>query len=237
MKQQNKLIIPLAVFALVASAVTGVVGVADAATSSPKSTTGAHQGTPPIAAGLVTAVSGNIITMTDTKSGTTYSVDATNAAITKRAKPTTAPALGSARPTPATITVSGIAVGDMVAVNGTVNGTTIIATKVQDGVFGRGGESGMGKDMAGADHGSGVMGTVTAVHGSTVTVTGKDGKTYTVDATNSTIGKFQTITVSGIQIGDSVGVQGTVNGTSVTAKNIMDGMPTPHNQKSATTGA
>ena len=217
--RQNKLIIPLAVFALVASAVTGVVGVADAAMSSPKSTTGAHQGTPPTAAGLVTAVNGNIVTMTDTKTGTTYSVDVTNAAITKRTKPTTAPTPGSARPTPVTITASGITVGDMVSVTGTVNGTTITATKVQDGVFGPGMLGG------GQGRGSGVTGIVTAVNGSTVTITGKDGKTYTVDATNSTVGKFQTITVSGIQVGDSVGVQGTVNGTSVTAKNIMDGMP------------
>jgi hypothetical protein len=221
--KKNKYIIPFAVFAIMATALTGVVSVADAAsaTVSQTSTSRHQQGTPPAAAGLVTAVSGNTIIMTDIKTGTTYSVDATNAVITKHAKPTTAPAARTARPIPTTITVSGITVGDMVAVNGTVNGTTITATKVQDGVFG-GGRGGFG-----GDHGQGVMGTVTAVNGSTVTITGKDGKTYTVDATNSTVGKFQSIGVTGIQVGDSVGVQGAVNGTSVTAKNIMDGMPTP----------
>ena len=219
--RKSKFIIPIAVFALIATAVTGAVGVADAAAPTTQSTTGAHQGTPPAAAGLVTAVSGTTITMTDMKSGTTYTVDATNAVITKRTKPTTAPVAGAARPTPTTITVSQGAVGDMVSVQGTVSGSNIVATKVQDGIFGYGGFGG-GK----RGRGTGVMGTVTAVNGSTVTITGKDGKTYTVDASNSTVGKFQTITVSGISVGDTVGVQGTVSGTSVTAKNIMDGMPT-----------
>ena len=230
--RNSKFIIPIAVFALIATAVTGAVGVADAAAPSTQSTTGAHQGTPPAAAGLVTAVNGDIITMTDTKSGTTYTVDATNATLTKRTKPTTAPVAGAARPTPTTITVSQVAVGDMVSVQGTVSGTNIVATKVQDGIIGRGGFGGA------KGRGPGVMGTVTAVNGSTVRVTGKDGKTYTIDASNSTVGKFETINVSGISVGDTVGVQGTVNGTSLTAKNIMDGMPTPPARTaSATTGA
>ena len=80
----------------------------------------------------------------------------------------------------------------------------------------------------------GVMGTVTAVSGNTVTLTGKDGKTYTVDATSAEIGKMTTITIGQIAVGDTIGVQGTVslsaNGQAgtVTAKHIMDGVPPMH---------
>jgi hypothetical protein len=75
-------------------------------------------------------------------------------------------------------------------------------------------------------HGPGMGGTVTAVNGSTITITGKDGKTYTVDASSATAQKLQTISVSDIRVGDEIGVMGTLSGTSITAKNIMDGMPT-----------
>ena len=77
----------------------------------------------------------------------------------------------------------------------------------------------------GMGRGAGVMGTVTAVSGNTVTVTDKDGTTYTIDATSAEVSKTSTITVSQIAVGDTVGVQGTVSGTTVTAKHIMDGLP------------
>lgn len=71
----------------------------------------------------------------------------------------------------------------------------------------------------------GVAGTVSAVNGNTVTVTGKDGKTYTVDASGAKISKVVDLSVSDIKVGDTVGVQGSVSGTTVTAKHIMDGVP------------
>jgi hypothetical protein len=222
--EKTKLIIPLALVALATSAV-GVVSIAhaDTNTTAAQPVSQMHaQRTPPAAVGTVTAVNGNSITLTDKKSNTTYTVDATNASITERTKSTTAPVAG-VRPAPTTITVSQIAVGDTLMVQGTTSGTTITATKIADGVGGMGGFGG-----GHGGRGPGVMGTVTAVNGNTVTVTGKDGKSYTVDASISTVGKIQTITVAGIQVGDSVGIQGTVNGTSVTAKSIMDGMPAPH---------
>ena len=78
------------------------------------------------------------------------------------------------------------------------------------------------------DHmGRGVAGTITAVNGSTITLTGKDGTTYTVDATKATISKTSTIDVTGLSVGDTLMVGGTVSGSSVTADHIMDGaMPT-----------
>jgi len=67
-------------------------------------------------------------------------------------------------------------------VQGTVNGTNITATQIHDGI-------GFGPGVRGL----GMGGTVTAVSGSAITITGKDGKTYTVDAGSATAQKLQTI--------------------------------------------
>jgi hypothetical protein len=74
-----------------------------------------------------------------------------------------------------------------------------------------------------AQHGPGVMGTVTAVSGNTVTLTGRDGKTYTVDAGSAAITKDQTVSVTDIQVGDTLVADGTVSGASVAASSIHDG--------------
>ncbi len=65
----------------------------------------------------------------------------------------------------------------------------------------------------------GVAGTVTAVSGTTITLTGKDGTTYTVNAGTATVEKIETINASAIAVGDTL----MVGGTSVTAEHIMDG--------------
>jgi hypothetical protein len=198
--------------------------------------------------GTVTAISGNILTVTDKQNSTTYTVDASNATVTKVSAPTasTAPSSSASRtqhtkPTETTIAVSAIAVGDEVSVQGTVSGTTITATTIRDGQFG-------GARMGGPHGGMGkpaVAGTVTAVSGSTLTVTDKQSSTsYTVDVSNATLKKINpgtsatgatptkptetTITASEITVGDTVMVQGTVSGTTVNATKIEDGtFPTP----------
>ena len=114
-------------------------------------------------------------------------------------------------------------------VQGTVSGTSVTATAIRDGVMARTpGTFG----TTGAHAKNGVMGTVSAVNGTTLTVTSKGfGKsptatTYTVDASSATVTKSGTASsVSVIAVGDTVMVRGTVSGTSVTAKTIMDGMP------------
>ncbi|MEJ0021400.1 MAG: DUF5666 domain-containing protein [Candidatus Doudnabacteria bacterium] len=164
--------------------------------------------------GSVTAISGNNLTVASkmrpmantTTTSATYTVDATNATVTKNG---------------AASTVSNIAVGDMVMVQGTVNGTSVIATKINDGIM-------MRKP--------GVFGTVATINGNTLTVTSKvwskgntsaaTSTTYTVDDTNATVTKNGAASsVSNIAVGDTVMVQGTVNGTSITATAINDGMP------------
>jgi hypothetical protein len=180
-------------------------------------TSGFRHGTPPAATGNVTAVSGNTITVTDKRTGTSYTVDATNTTIQKF----TPPASGTnptTKPTPATINVSGILVGDNVTVQGTVSGTNIAATKITDGMMmGRGGFKG----PAGS---RGATGTVSAVNGNTITLTGKNGTTYTIDSSSAKVKKVSDSSVSNIAVGDQLTVSGSTSGTTITAANIVDGM-------------
>ena len=78
-----------------------------------------------------------------------------------------------------------------------------------------------------------VVGTVSAINGSSLTVNGRQGfgsstatVIYTVDASNATVKKNNaTSTVSSIVVGDNVFIQGTVSGTNVVATTIRDGAP------------
>lgn len=166
----------------------------------------------PHVAGTITAISSNMITVSTEARGqtaaTTYTVDATNATVTKDG---------------AASTLASLAVGDKIFADGTLSGTTLTATKIMNG-FGGKGMMGMGP---GGQHGrgAGVMGTVSAVSGNTVTVTNSNGTTYTIDATNAKVTKMVDLNVSDIKVGDTIGAQGTVSGTSVTASHIMDGVP------------
>lgn len=77
----------------------------------------------------------------------------------------------------------------------------------------------------------GVFGTVSAINGTTLTVDGHSASTtatttYSVDASSAKIFKGSattTATISNIAVGDKVVVEGTVTGTSVVAKVIIDG--------------
>lgn len=223
---------------VLASAAVGslaLAGTAFAATSSPGTTFGTFAHAPgsnggmvrPAVIGTVAAISGDTLTVdartwqrggaTSTPATTAYTVDATNATVTKAN---------------AASSVSAIAVGDMVLVQGTVSGTNVTATKIMDGM-GAGVHPTPG--MPRAPHtgtttpiiqGNGepvIGGSVTAISGSTLTVTAKSGTTYTVDASAATIEKAGAAsTLSGVTIGDDVVVQGTVNGTSVTASSVID---------------
>lgn len=73
----------------------------------------------------------------------------------------------------------------------------------------------------------GVMGEVTAVNGSTLTVTGRDGTSYTVTADTAKVERIVEGALTDIHVGDRIGVHGTVSGTTVTAERIMDDVPEP----------
>lgn len=190
-----------------------IAGYAGLASAQSIPTTAAKAGMPqrmPGVFGAITAINGSTITVSGmSKTGTTtYTVDASSATVTKAG---------------ATSTVSSLAVGDKIAVQGTVTGTSVVATEIMDG-FGASmpGMRGPGGPMRGF---GGVMGTVSAVNGNTLTVTGKNGTTYTVDASSAKVSKVVDLSVGDIKVGDTVGVQGSVSGSSVTAQHIMDGAP------------
>ena len=187
--------------------------------------------------GTVSAISGNTITITSKGFGAnataqTYTVDATGAAITKG---------GAKGVAPATITVSGITVGDTIMAQGTVTGTNVVATKIRDGAMGG---RGMGRPDGDTEQGKVahtpatpviqgngqpvIGGTITAMTGSTLTVTNKSNVTYTVDAAQAKVEKSNALsTVAALAVGDAVVVQGTVNGTTVTATSVMDSGAAP----------
>jgi hypothetical protein len=100
---------------------------------------------------------------------------------------------------------------------------------------GGGGFRGMGNFNPGgpniSDNRNGVFGTVSAINGTSLTVTsnansnGGMATTYTVDASNATVTKSgQSSSVANIAVGDNVMIQGTISGTNVTATAIRDGV-------------
>jgi hypothetical protein len=184
--------------------------------------------------GTVSATNGDSISVaakaapsTSSTTATTYTVDATNAKIYK-GSPTS------------TVSVGSIAVGDTIMVQGTVSGTNVIATVIRDGALGTVGRPSMmpgEKGIGGrgsvsstkpvspiAGNGEPVVGgAVTAVSGTSITVTNASNVTYTINAASSTIVKNGTSSAIGnIAVGDTLIVQGTVNGSSVTASSIID---------------
>lgn len=165
--------------------------------------------------GKVTAVSGTTLTVTG-NNNTVYTITAANAKAEKMV----------AKEKPTAMDVSAIAVGDTVHVMGTLNGTTVTATNIIDGVGMM-----MPRDGERGEMGHGTMGTVSAISGTTLTVTTRENTAYTVDFSSAKIVKAvkgsapATITAAGISNGDTVLVQGTVNGTSIAATQIIDGLP------------
>lgn len=176
--------------------------------------------------GVVTAINGNSLTVerregvwwkggtsTSTNTNTSYSVDGSKATVTKNR---------------VTSNLTSIAVGDTVFVQGTVIGQNIEATRIDDGTGGRMGMMGRGQRGEGTPgfEGNGqpvVGGTVAMVDGSTFTLTNRSNVTFTIDATSATIHKRgATSTMSDIKVGDGVIVQGTVNGTAITADTVID---------------
>lgn len=178
--------------------------------------------------GTVSAVNSNTLTISgrngfmsgrvgSTSAATIFTVDASNATVIK----------GNA-----TSSVSSISVGDVVVIQGTVSGTNIAAKLIRDGMItvpgkGKEGDNKPGNNQAlTALQGNGqpiIAGAILVISGSTLTVTNKSNVTYSVDTTNAKILVGQaTSTISNLKVGDSVVVQGAVNGTSVTASTIID---------------
>jgi hypothetical protein len=176
--------------------------------------------------GTVSAVNGNIITVTG-KQGfgatatttVTYTVDATNAKVMKNN---------------ATSTVANIAVGDTIMAQGTLTGTNLVATMIRDGVMMRGTKNSNGTtpkpmNQTSPITGNGqpvIAGAVSSINGSILTITNKSNVTYTIDTTNAKIVQGQnTIAIGAIAQGDNIIAQGTISGTSMTASSVIDQKP------------
>lgn len=158
-----------------------------------------------------------------------YTIDATNALVYKNG---------------ATSTIGSVAVNDIVMAQGTVTGVNVVATVIRDGMGGNGmgmggpwGNGHGGKDGGDATstprvppvmsfEGNGqpvVGGKLTAINGSLLTVTTASNVIYAVDATNAKFLKNGTSTpLSAAIVGESVIVQGVVNGTNVVASVVID---------------
>ena len=163
--------------------------------------------------GTVSAINGTSLTVTgkgrpvagSTAATTvTYTVDASSATVTKNG---------------AVSSVSGIAVGDTVMVQGTISGTSVTAKTIRDGVSQDKGQpeiQGNGQPV--------VAGSVITINGNIITITNKSNVTYTVDTANSkfVISGINSPTISNISVGDNLVIQGTTNGTSVTASSVID---------------
>ena len=174
-------------------------------------------------AGKVSAINGTSLTVTTQArpnggTATTYTVDASNATVTKNFSASS---------------VSNITVGDAVVVQGTVNGTTITAKTISDGVVPQGQPAiqGNGQPV--------VAGNVTVINGNTITITNKSNVTYTVDASGAkfVVSGTTSPTISNIAVGDSLTIQGTVNGNSVTASSVIDQKAKPASGNSQKSGS
>jgi hypothetical protein len=178
--------------------------------------------------GVVTAINGNTITITSMRHGEdaapqTFTINASGAVVDKNKVAST---------------ISGVAVGDMVFAEGSLNGSIFTATKIHDGVMLKGknnknhtNDNNTDKTDASANaiamlEGNGqpiVGGTVSAINGNTVTITNKSNASYTVDISNAKVTKNGNAAASStIAVGDTILAQGTINGTTVTAVNIVD---------------
>jgi riboflavin synthase alpha subunit len=90
---------------------------------------------------------------------------------------------------------------------------------------------GRGMGMMGMHSGKapGVHGVITALSGTTITLKGDNGTTYAIDASDAEVRKFtlgegqSDVNVHDLNVGDTIGVRGEVDGTNVDATDIMTG--------------
>ncbi len=172
--------------------------------------------------GTVSSVNGTTLTVAgklgprNGSSTSVYTVNAANATVIKNG---------------ATSTIASIAINDTIMVRGTVSGSNVVATEIRDGFPGSGPRGPQANPIIKGNGEPVLGGTVSAINGSSLTITNKSNVTYSVDATNASIVKMGTsTTISNVAVGDTLVIQGTVNGNSVTASSIIDqaNAPKPH---------
>jgi len=159
--------------------------------------------------GTITSISGNTLTVQGkNNSSTVYTVDATGAKVVINGQASS---------------LSGLAVGNQIAVRGKSTGTNqISAQSIMKGMppIVKGAPR-----LNGIMHGGAVVGSITAISGNSLTVQGKNGTVYTVDATSAAVKvNGQASTLSALAVGDQISARGTQNGTNqITAQTISKG--------------
>ncbi len=180
--------------------------------------------------GVVLDINGSIITISNKSQSTKYTIDASSAKIKKIITQTD----GSNNLT-SEVLVSDIKVGDTLMVQGVVNGESIAAENIIDGKIIRSEHNKENKIPR-------IIGTVSNIDGATITITRNNGfvktnstlTTYTVDASKAILNKFTPVNtglkptptlilISDIKIGDTLIIQGTINGSNINATTITDG--------------
>lgn len=158
-----------------------------------------------LTAGTVTAINGSTITIKSDRDNTTYAVVADGAKIYQ----------GSSAKT-----VADIKIGDTILVDGSISGTSILAIRILNTDR----DKNIPDNNEWKNFKSGIVGEVTAVNGNILTVSAKSGTSYTVNTSGAKLQKEQgvAINLSDIKVGDSVLIQGSVSGTTVTASNVFD---------------
>ncbi len=148
-------------------------------------------------AGTVTAKSGTTLTVLG-KNGTSYTVAAADAKIWKNKAEST--------------TLSSIAVGDSVVVQGDVSGSSVTAARIYA----------VRLPTANAD--GDIRGTVTAVSGNTITILASGGATYTIDTDGAEFKshKNKDADINDIKVGTMITVDGDVNGSTIDAEMITE---------------
>jgi hypothetical protein len=183
-----------------------------------------------VISGTVSSVSGNTITvsvvrgwgfegMKDRKNSTStvatttktilYAVDATSAKIIRDN---------------ATTAVSSIVAGDMVVVQGSASSTNMVAKTIR--VIKAPEKKVKAKDVQIEWNGQPIVsGKITVIGSSTITITNESNVTYAVDVSSAKVWLLDNTASSSaanLKVGDKVIVQGTVNGTSISASTIVD---------------
>lgn len=113
------------------------------------------------------------------------------------------------------VTLEDLTVGDTISVRGVINGEQVVASDIMSGDrLMMGGVQGR--------RGHGAMGEVTGIDGTTLTIKTLGGDTVTVHAADATVSRVVEGSLGDVRVGDRIGVHGTRDGNTVTAKHIMD---------------
>ena len=154
--------------------------------------------------GTIASINGTTLSVTGSNK-TTYTVDASQAKLSEGMT--------------TSLTLSSVQVGDKISANGTLTGTNLVAKMIRDNSF-------EGRNI--------FSGSVSAINGSSITLTGHNKTTVTIDASQATITKPQrptsatatptttALTLTDIKTGDRLTAFGALNGTTVSATQISD---------------